>query len=176
MRIWTWKNLGLGLVLMALLSCQITSAFDLVPSVIGNDQYLKGRLGFGDPNGGLIGPYASWNDQDWKHVWGAGVFGQYDISPQARAVIGTVFGVPETWWESLDQVGARVYVGDEVGACNLAGPPEAQTTPFLGARLFVLTAEIGYNVFEGGKIVTDNGRIAKSGMAWFIGVGRTFRW
>jgi hypothetical protein len=150
-------------------------AFDVVPGVIGNDQYIKGWVGLGDPNGGLIGPYGTWNDQVPTNIWAVGVRGQLDVSNVARTAIGTVFGVPEIWWKALDTVGARVYVGDEVGACHLIGGSEAQTTPFIGARLFVLTAEVGYDIFENGRIETADGVLAKSGMTWFVGVSRDFK-
>jgi len=163
-------------VVAVLLVCGQAWSFDIVPAIAANDEIVKGWVGFGDPNGGLVGPYAAWNSVDPTNVWGAGVRGQVDLSGPARALFGAMFGVPETWWNSLESVGARAYVFHEIGACDLTGQAEAVASPGLGARFFVLTAELTYDIFEGGKVQRPGGDIlAESGFAWFIGISRVFR-
>ena len=173
-RKWMW--LGVVALLTLYAWTPWASALDVVPNVLANDQVVKGWLGFGDPNEGLVGAYVGWNDQDPTNLWAVGLRGQYDISPQIRGVLGTVFGVPETWWSTLDQMGARVYIFNEVGICNLHESAEAVATPGIGARLFVLTVEAGCDIFESGQIKAPSGDIlAESGFTWFIGISRTFR-
>lgn len=156
--------------------CSSVSAFDIVPSIAANDQFVKGWVGFGDPDGGLIGPYVAWNDQDSKNLWGVGIRGQLDVSAPARQALGTIFGVPQVWWDSLDKVGARVYAFNEIGICRMHGGPEAVASPGLGARLFVLTVEGTYDIFEGGQVRSLAGDpLAESGFQWFIGISRVFR-
>lgn len=155
--------------------CGTANAFDIVPAVSANDQFVKGWIGFGDPNGGLIGPYGTWNDEDPTSLWATGVRGQFDISESARSVLGGIFGIPDTWWQSLDKVGARAYVFNEIGVCDF-GTPDAIASPGIGARLFVLTAEVTYDILDGGTIRAPSGDIlAESGFQWFIGVSRVFR-
>jgi|GEM_PF-2727942 len=162
-------------VVLALCLPSVVGAFEVVPSIYGNNQFLKVWCGFGNPDGGLIGPYGTWNDQDPKHLWGGGIRGQIDVSEKARDVLGKAFRVPEQWWESLDAVGARVYLAHEVGVSDLAGSTRADTIPMIGARLFVLNAEWGYKILDGGRIEGPDGILDKSGFKWFIGISRPFR-
>lgn len=162
------------MVAFVLLVVSPVSAFNVVPGFSGNNQFLKGWVGFGDPNGGLIGPYGKWNDEDSSNLWGVGARGQIDVSNTARNLLGDAFGIPEKWWDALDSVGARVYVANEIGACNLAGEREADTSVLIGARLLVLHGELGYKLVEGGGVDSPDGWIDKSGFTWFIGIGRTF--
>ncbi|MCE5324913.1 MAG: hypothetical protein LLG01_00715 [Planctomycetaceae bacterium] len=168
---WRW----LIPLLLCFLFCSPLLAFDIVPAVVGNDQYITGRVGLGDPNQGLAGPYVRWNDQDPDTLWGAGVFGSYDLSAQVREAVGTVLQVPQTWWDTLDKLGARTYIGAEVGVCDFTGEPQAESTPYWGGRLGPLVGEIGYTVFEGGHIRQASEIVAESGLMWRIGVGWTFR-
>jgi hypothetical protein len=150
--------------------CGTTYGFELTPSVVGNDQFIKGFIGAGDPNAGLVGPYATWNDMDSENVWAAGLRGQYDISGTMQAGISKILPVPASWWEALEALKASGYIGVEVGVCNLTGAREAEATPLIGARLGPLVAEVGYSIFEGGQVKTQSGTLAESGLTWWIGL------
>jgi hypothetical protein len=157
-------------MLFLMLLCSTTYGLGITPSVVGNDQFLKGWVGFGDPNVGMVGPYVTWNDLDPTNIWAGGVRGQLDLSGTVQAGISRIIPVPASWWETLEMLHASAYGAVEVGACHLIGGPEAETTPLLGARLGPLVVEVGYAIFDGGKIASADKVIAESGLTWWVGL------
>jgi len=171
------KKAWMALLVVAL-ACAGAGAgdFDVTPTMVGNPDIIKGRVGFGDPNEGMIGPYGSWNDGDPYHLWGAGGYAQVDVTKSVTGTIDRILGTPNAWWELLEELGGQVYLVTEVGPASLSNKPQATAMPGVGIRLGPLIAEFGYDIVEGGAIEDEAGEeLAESGPTYFIGISKTFR-
>jgi hypothetical protein len=161
--------------LAAVVLCSTVYGSDVTPQVGGNNGMLKSRIGFGDPNEGMVGPWGSWSRTDTDHIWGAGVFGRIDLSGQIAGMIDSAFDTPDSWWKLLADLGARAYLVTDVGAVNLNGDADATAVPGFGLVLGPLWAEIGYQVFEGGGIKQAGKLLADDGVVYTIGIQKVFR-
>jgi hypothetical protein len=155
--------------------CSPLFALDISPQVLSNDQTIKAFVGLGDMATGVVGPVAEWRSHDDADVWSAGIRGQLDLTSATRALLTDVFQVPAGWFEILDKVGARAYVGDEIKAVDMQRDVQASNYVFGGAALGPLVLEAGYELFEQGRIRAADGVIAESGLQWFAGLRWMFR-
>lgn len=159
----------------AMLLCSTTFGMDANVKVLGNDQIVKGFVGFGDPNGGVVGPLIGWNDQDaGTAIYSAGVRGEYDISEQAWSALDSTIGLPETWKTLFSQLQARPYILCEIGAANLRHDVEAVTSPGIGFRVGPFSFEGVYDIFESGVITHDGIVLDESGWDIRFSIGKTW--
>ena len=163
-------------VVMAVLVVLCSTVYgDIAVPVTGNDDTIKGRVMFGDPNEGLVGFYGAWDDRAPEHLWGAGVTARMDISGEVTSLLDRFLGTPTSWWELLDSLGARAYLWADIGPAALAEDPQATATPGAGLRLGPFLAEAGYSLLEGGSIPLGDGDELESGMTYWIGVEWSIR-
>jgi hypothetical protein len=167
-----WKVVFLMGVVLAMAA---VSPADVTPQVLANDEIVKGRLLFGDPNTGGVGPWAGWNEAQSSDLWGGGLCGRLDISEPTAAVLSRIPGVPDTWWELLAALGGRTYLGLEIGAVDVSHTPQAMSSPGFGIALGPITYEISYEIFEGGRVREGGRTIAESGVKSFFGIQHVFR-
>ena len=116
--------------------------FTVTTQSLANDQTVKARLGFGDPNVGTMGPYGSWTESDDGPMWGVGAFGQVNVSTPIAEGLSWLFKISDNSWAVLKALDGQMYVGAEIGADDLAGDPQAFGGPYLGARLGPVTVEV----------------------------------
>lgn len=167
----------LALIVTAFLVLLCSTVYgDVALPVTANDDTIKGRVLFGEPNEGMVGFFGEWDDRAPEHLWAAGVSGRMDVSDEVTGVLDRFLGTPSSWWELLDALGAQAYVWADVGPCALPEDPQASATIGVGARLGPFLAEAGYRFLEGGGVALPDGDELVSGMTYTIGVQWSIRW
>jgi hypothetical protein len=165
------KQLFITLVfLLVSLPASPALAFDITPGVSANNDLIEGRILFGDPNGGSLGPWVELDGHDTSHLYGLGLAGTYDVSAAGRNAVSALLSPPNTWWELLGALGGRVYLLAKVGEVDIVHARRASAEPGVGIALGPFYFEQTYRFVESG-----GSSPFASGYVWQLGIGRPFR-
>ena len=136
-------------------------------SALTDGKTIDARLGFSFADGVIeSGPVVTWNKYQPDHIWGAGVFGFVNVTPNGTIPIRNLIPWVGDWLDLPETIEATVKIGGQIEPVNLAHEPDIYGAPAVQIATGPLQFEFRWKIVEGGQIED----MAKSGPAFFLGV------